>query len=493
MLILSMNLRENQSCTRPVGPTNPSVNRPLVGGGGWVDGGSDMQAGIFLARVRGLVWITIPVVAAAASGCDTQVLPPELAGWINGLTQQNADQALNYPGGLVTTPTGPGDFIPEQGTLHNTFDKPQPVAMRNNGTLTIQGRIDGKGDVDLYDLGPGNAGHLITVDVLGDNGLNTVAGLFDGGGNLIDASDDRSYYGGRLDPYISIRLPMNIEHVVVGIAVSGASYFSSANGRYDTGTYSVRVSHAEGNNTGPRPQVAWLDFAGGDSVQIGGEPIETMRPFSAESISGRLNGQTAAITEMIIQKMQHDFAAYNVTLFNSKHHTRPNGPLAKIYFGNFNRSFLGLADNVDTGNLVNAQEAIVYAEDVALFENLQPSAEEVAQCLANTGAHELGHLLGLEHTSDSWDVMSTAATARQVLENDASFLRAVLNGTVFPAGWQNNPTTLLCNVGPNPMGAGRVIISDPGPKPDTSFRDGMELSNFPVLKCGRCIETTCED
>src|SRR5204863_26198 len=123
--------------------------------------------------------------------------------------------------------------------------------------------------------------------------------------------------------------------------------------------------HAEGTWTGPRPQVAWLDFAGGDSVQIGGEPIENMRTFSAESISGRLNGQTAAITDMIIEKMQQDFAAYNVQLFNSKHHTKP-------------------------------------------------------------------------------------------------------------------------------YGAGRVRIADPGPKPDTSFRDGMELSNFPVLKCGRGAEGACD-
>lgn len=490
MLILSMNPPENQSCPPTVGPTNPAVSRPRAGGG--VDGGSDMQAGILRARVRGLVQLMAAVLAANVCGCDVQNLSPELAGWLNGLTQQNVDQALNYPGGMVTGPIGPGDIIPEQGTLHNTFDKPQSVPMRTNGTFTIQGRIDGKGDVDLYDLGPGRAGHLITLDVLGDNGLNTVAGLFDGDGNLIDASDDRSYYGGRLDPYISIRLPKDMDHVVVGIAVSGASYFSSANGRYDTGTYSIRVSHAEGNPTGPRPQVVWLDFAGGDSVQIGGEPIEVMRPFSAESISGRLNGQTAAITEMVIAKMQQDFAPFNVQLFNSKHHTRPNGPLAKIYFGNFNRSFLGLADNVDTGNLVLAQEAIVYAEDIALFENLKPSAYEVAQCLANTGAHELGHLLGLEHTSDPWDLMSTAATARQVLENDASFLRAVLNATVFPTGWQDNPTTLLCNVGPNLNGASRVIIADPGPKPDTSFRDGMELADWPVLKCGRCAEAACE-
>jgi len=445
----------------------------------------------FLARVRRAFRLTIPICAAAAGGCGLEGLSPELTNWFNNLVQQASNQGLNYPGSsLITFPPdgGSGDWVAEQGTAHNTFDKPQFVAMRHNGNITIRGRIDGKGDVDLYDLGPGHAGHLVTVDVLGDNGLNTVAGLFDGEGNLIDANDDRSYYGGRLDPYISIRLPSDSERVVLGIAVSGGVYFASTAGRYDTGTYTVRVSHQEGIPTGPRPQVVYLDFAGGDTVQIGGEPLETMRPFSAESISSRLNGQTQAIIDMVLEKMAHDFAPFNVELRNSKYHAKPTGPVSRIYFGNFNRAFLGLADNVDTGNLLAVQEAIVYAEDLALFENLKPSAVEVAQCLANTGAHELGHLLGLEHTADPLDLMSTAATARQVLETDASFIRAILNPGVFPTGWQNNPVVLLNNVGANPNGPARIRLFDDGEKPDTSFRDALDLSDFPVLKCGHCVQ-----
>ena len=129
----------------------------------------------------------------------------------------------------------------------------------------------------------------------------------------------------------------------------------------------------------PRQQVVWLDFEGGNRVQIGWEPVLVMNQFSAEAISSRYAGQTDYIVNLLILHIQQDLASNNVVVLDSKHHVQPAEPCSKIYFGNYNANYLGLADGVDTGNEMLADEAIVYSEDLAMYESLQPTPEEVAE------------------------------------------------------------------------------------------------------------------
>jgi len=375
----------------------------------------------------------------------------------------------------------------EDGLENSIFGDAQPATLPLNDEILIEGVIDAAGDVDIYALGPAVAGDRIIVDVTGHNGLNTVAAIFDGANDLIDANDDRSYYAGVLDPFIAQVLRSDTSNLYLGIAVSTASYFASSEGRYETGTYTVRVRRE--TNAPVRlaaHQLVYLDFEGGDRVQIGLEPIEVMRPFSAESISGRLEGRTDYLIGLILDHVRHDYAAFNVTLLDSRHHAVPTEAHTKLYFGNYSERFLGLADNVDTGNVYSEQEAIIYAEDLAMFERLLPSAEEVAQALANIAAHELGHLLGLEHSAEAADVMSTAATARQILEMDGELLRTRLENTVFPVGYQNGPNLLVLNVGSNPFWSSnaRLRFVDILPRSAPSFRDEME--DIPIVQCNRC-------
>jgi len=366
--------------------------------------------------------------------------------------------------------------------------------MKFDGTITITGSIAEHGDIDIYVLGPATAGDRIIIDVTGDNGLNTVAGLFDAGFNLIDANNDRSYYAGQLDPYIAQVIRVNTDALYLGIAVSESGHFTSSSGQYDNGTYSVSILRQPGAMVSPaQQQIAWLDFEGGDRVQIGLEPVETMRPFSAESISSRLAGSTDYIIEAALAHMRVDYANYDVVLLDSRHHAKPEEPYTKVYFGNYSDRFLGLADSVDTGNKLPQQEAIVYAEDLALFEALQPTADEIAQALANIASHELGHLLGLEHAVAAPDLMATAASARQILEIDHGFYRSPLESLVFPVGYQNAPQLLLLNVGANPNAApgARVRLADAVVKLEASWRDMLEENKLPTMMCGNCGGATC--
>lgn len=411
-----------------------------------------------------------------ASGCGTAPVPGDLS---------SAEARTELVSGDLAPVRSP---VAEEAIENSDFAAAQPATLPASGEIIIEGTIDSGNDIDLYALGPALRGDRITIEVNGYDGLNTVAALFDGYGDLIDANDDRSFYGGLLDPYVSRVVREDVGNLFLGIAVTRATHFASSDGRFDFGSYTVKVKRKPSQAvTGPEHQLVYLNFEGGDTVQIGLEPSTTMLPFSAESISSRLTDKTEDIINMLIDHMKQDYASYNVTLLDSRHHGRPDEPHTKLFFGNFNSAYLGLADNVDTGNRFLEQEAIIYAEDMSMFESLVPSAEEVAMALANIGSHELGHLLGLEHTAVPADLMSTAATARQILENDASFLRSRLHDGVFPAGFQNNPVLLLRNVGPNPVVPGaRLRLEDLLPTVKSNWRDEAGLADIPIVPCGRC-------
>lgn len=427
------------------------------------------------------------LILIASAGCD---LMPDLG--VGGLlgSSSGASSTVADAKAVDQNPDVPpsSDVVFELSQDNSGFDKAQPATMALGGEITIHGAVGATGDVDFYALGPARAGERITVDVTGQDGLNTTVALFDADANLIDANDDRSYYGGRLDPYIFRRLPADTDNLFLGVTVSRAVLFASTVGRFDSGSYSIRVRHETAAQVrSPVTQIAWLDFLGGRLVQIGLEPVEAMNPFSAESISPRLAGQTDYIIDLLLQHMAKDFADFDVVLLDSRHQAKPLERHSELFFGNLSSRFLGLADNVDTGNANLQQEAIIYAETLSLFENLRPSAEEIAQALANVASHELGHLLGLEHTREPGDLMATAATARQVLEQDGRFTRALVHLGVFPVGWQDGPVTLLRNVGPGAGLAARARIADEVPAIDRAFRDALNPADVPVVPmCGRC-------
>jgi hypothetical protein len=390
----------------------------------------------------------------------------------------------------TTPPTDEFGDLPrvyEAAGFNGDFASAQAVTPPADSEIVIIGALDVPGDVDVYDLGPAASGDAVVADVTGQGDLNAVAALFDGDGALIDANNDRAYYADNFNPLIRQTVRRNSANLYLGIAASTAKHFSSPS-ESPTGNYSVRLSRAGGVALNPpERQVVWLDFEGGDSVQIGFEPVVVMQPFTAEAMSIRFAGQTEYIIDRLLALIQQDLDPYNVTLLDSRHHTEPTEPHSTVFFGNYNSIYPGIADSVDAGNTKLEGEAIVYSEALSMFESLQPTADEAAQALANFAAHELGHLLGLEHTSEAGDLMSATSSPRQILEMNSEYRRARLEAPIFPIGWQNSAALLLLNVGRSPSENGRWRSDDLIPANNrAALRDLQCIPDVPFPMCGKC-------
>src|SRR5690606_11118543 len=132
-------------------------------------------------------------------------------------------------------------------------------------------------------------------------------------------------------------------------------------------------------------------------------------PFDAARISPRFAGQSSVIAARVTEMVREAFAGLDVEIHVAAELTAPPGPRTTVYFGTYNSQLLGLADNVDPYNTDPNQSAILYTDTFALFDALSPDLEAISQALANTTAHEIGHLLGLRHTADPQDIMDTTA------------------------------------------------------------------------------------
>lgn len=301
---------------------------------------------------------------------------------------------------------------------------------------TFQGSVHGAGDYQLFELGSGLCGEQWTLSGGGFAGASSfLVVLFDDNQELLRRE------------LITSRSPLR--HVI----------------RADTPTLYAGITAAPGSNGGsfelaasgggmvdvpvPRQQVVWLNFGPGSDVRVHRRDPISFPAFDASVLGSAYEGHTAEMKAAILSAMREDYADYNVVILSSDEGPPPSGVHSVVHLGGDDSRLLGLADNVDQYNADPAQTAVVYVGSFAIFSVMQLSVEEMGQMIGNTASHELGHLLGLFHTSRVDDLMDTTGSAWDLVENQA-FRIGELEPSVFPIGYENCPARLAETVGYNP-------------------------------------------
>ncbi len=365
-------------------------------------------------------------------GCDTAIPGMPGAGFVIGVSPELG-----------------GSWVVEESIWdheeNDTFDTAQQTPVNPLAAIELVGSVHSVDDVDVFSLGAVSVGETVAVVAQNEErGMSAIkVAIFDGDGLLLQmaAVQANAFFTVRAD--LSFQLRYSTQEVFVCVA-AGAIKQDGTSVEFDHEVPYRLVAHrGPGSDLmAPPMQVVWLDFDGGAAVGLANPFPREVPPFSAQRLSPDLAGEDHQIMELIIQHLEKDFANHQI-VFYSSHRDQPLGvPHSTIYFGGEDRAFLGLAENTDGENRDIEQDAIVFAEDLSTFDFLGLSAESVAQGLASVAAHELGHLIGMRHTSGPGDIMSVWNHVLDILTVDARFTVAPLAREVFPIGAQDAPRIL---------------------------------------------------
>ena len=322
--------------------------------------------------------------------------------------------------------------------VQTVFQQARIIDLNANQSTQWSGSLASSDSVDVWDLGPMEPGTRVTVDLKSLDGGNFSVGMFDEEYQVLMVNRDR---WGSVDPYaqLTVREGVDVLYLVVSSDANQAS----------SGDYEVTVSHAENQPISEQEsQKVVLTFNGANDVYIGTLALGYVPPFDAADLHEDWGQYTEAMKQIVMDHMQQVYAGLNIEFYFDDDPDLPSeSEISRVYFGAKDDNNVGLAANVDYGNNYKQQNAVVYTQNFGKYIDYGYSYKEIAQGYANVACHELGHLLGCNHTDIPSDVMNVSPTVAALLAPQYFMESAALDPLIFPTGNQDGAWMVYKAVG----------------------------------------------